>query len=125
MTQIPPERRSGRRAQRRTQDDYDGEARTKRKKKVSMINLLAAVGLLAVLALLVLISPKEPVRHAYYTIGTADNQVQDGQAVTVNEYAGLVISEVMSSNKSAVPDENGEYYDWIELWNTTDHPISL
>ena len=125
MTHISPERRSGRRAQRQPQDDYDGAARAKRKKKVSLLNLLAAAVLLAALALMVLVSPKEPVLHAYYTIGTQDNLVDDGQALTVYEYAGLVISEVMSSNKSAVPDENGEFYDWIELWNTMDHAISL
>ena len=125
MTQIPPERRSGRRTQRREQEIYSGETRAKRKKKVSTLNLLAAIALLAVLALLVMVSPKSPIRHAYYTIGTENNQVADGLAVTANEYEGLVISEIMSSNKSAVPDENGEYHDWIELWNTTDHDISL
>ena len=125
MTHIPPERRSGRRAQRQAQDDYESAARAKRKKKVSLLNLLAAVALLAALALIVLVSPKSPVLHAYYTIGSQDNLVGGGQAMTISEYEGLVISEVMSSNKSAVPDENGEYYDWIELWNTSDHPISL
>ena len=125
MTHIPPERRPGRRAQRQSRDDYDGAARAKRKKKVSALNLLAAVVLLAVLALLVLVSPKSPVLHAYYTIAAKDGLTDDGQPVALNEYAGLVISEVMSSNKAAVPDENGEYHDWIELWNTSDHPISL
>ncbi|MCH5287224.1 MAG: lamin tail domain-containing protein [Christensenellaceae bacterium] len=125
MTQIPPERRGGRRTQRREQDAYDGAERAKRKKKVSMLNLLAALVLLAVAALMVLVSPKSPVMHAYYTIGTPNNQVAEGQALTVGEYEGLVISELMSSNKSAVPDENGEYHDWIELWNSTDHDIRL
>ena len=125
MTQIPPERRTGRRTQRREQDAYAGEASAKRKKKVSTLNLLAAIALLAVLALMVLVGPKNPVMHAYYTIGNESNQVENGQALTVGEYAGLVISELMSSNKSAVPDENGEYHDWIELWNSSDHEIRL
>lgn len=38
---------------------------------------------------------------------------------------GLVISEVMSGNSSTYPNEEGEYYDWVELWNSTDHAISL
>ena len=125
MTQIPPERRAGRRAQRQSQDDFDGVTRAKRKKQVSALNLLAAIGLLAILALLVLVSPKEPVLHAYYTIADQSGEAGEEQAVALGEYAGLVISEVMSSNKAAVPDENGEYYDWIELWNTSDHPIDL
>lgn len=40
-------------------------------------------------------------------------------------YAGLVISEIMASNHTAVPDENGEYHDWIEIWNSSDHTINL
>ena len=31
----------------------------------------------------------------------------------------------MASNESAVPDENGEYDDWIELYNNTSLPINL
>ena len=124
MTQVPPERR-GRRSQRREPEQYSDAASTKRKKKVSTVNLLAGVVLLAALALLVLVSPKDPVMHAYYTIGTENNQVEGGLSTTGSEYAGLVISELMSSNNAAVPDENGEYHDWIELWNSTDHPISL
>ncbi len=37
----------------------------------------------------------------------------------------LRISEVMSSNRSAFPDEAGSFPDWIELANTGDHPIPL
>lgn len=29
------------------------------------------------------------------------------------------ISEIMDSNKGSVPDENGEYYDWVELYNSS------
>lgn len=32
--------------------------------------------------------------------------------------SALVLNEVMSSNKGSVPDENGDYPDWVELKNT-------
>lgn len=36
----------------------------------------------------------------------------------------LVINEVMSNNLSVAADPSGKYEDWIELYNTTDSPIS-
>ena len=36
----------------------------------------------------------------------------------------LVINELMSNNNSTVFDDNGDYEDWIELFNTTNFPIS-
>lgn len=38
---------------------------------------------------------------------------------------GLVINEVMSNNNAAFPDDSGEFYDWIELYNGTKGTISL
>ena len=40
------------------------------------------------------------------------------------ENGNLVINEIMSNNISAVSDNSGAYEDWIELYNTTNHPIS-
>ncbi len=37
----------------------------------------------------------------------------------------LIINEVMSSNDEYLPQNGGEYYDWIELYNNTDHTITL
>jgi hypothetical protein len=37
----------------------------------------------------------------------------------------LVINEVMTSNNSTIPDEAGEYDDWIELHNPTETIINL
>jgi hypothetical protein len=37
----------------------------------------------------------------------------------------VVISEVMTSNASFFPDTDGDYPDWIEIWNPTNTPISL
>ncbi len=38
---------------------------------------------------------------------------------------GLVISELMASNSGAVRDEDGDYPDWVELYNGTGAPIDL
>lgn len=45
-------------------------------------------------------------------------------AVTAWSPAGLYIAEVMPSNRSYART-NGQYYDWIELCNGSDGPISL
>ena len=43
----------------------------------------------------------------------------------IGAYDGLIISEVMSSNGTAVTDENGKYADWVEIWNSTEKSINL
>lgn len=60
------------------------------------------------------IAPLEPVEQALNADGSG-----------AGRYNGLVISEVMSSNKSALPDDNGSFGDWIEITNISDEPISL
>ena len=42
-----------------------------------------------------------------------------------SRYDGLVISEVMSTNAAAVPDERGEFPDWVELYNGTGADLNL
>jgi len=37
----------------------------------------------------------------------------------------VVINEVMASNTSTAADEDGEYEDWIELYNLTDQDVNL
>lgn len=37
----------------------------------------------------------------------------------------VVISEVMSSNSQYLQEEDGEYYDWIELCNQSDQPVDI
>lgn len=37
----------------------------------------------------------------------------------------LVINEVMSSNNTYLPQNGGNYYDWIELYNNSDKSINL
>lgn len=39
--------------------------------------------------------------------------------------AGLVINEIMSSNSHYIPTQDGEYYDWVELYNGSGQDIDL
>jgi hypothetical protein len=92
----------------------------KPKKHSVLPSLLFMVGVLVVM---INVLPKEPLSRAATSV-----QSPDGQAITgapPADYQGLVISEVMSANSSAVPDENGEYNDWLELWNKSEHPKNL
>jgi len=46
--------------------------------------------------------------------------------VTVSVTAGdLVINEFMADNENTVTDQDGEYDDWIELYNNSDEDINL
>ena len=38
---------------------------------------------------------------------------------------GIRINEIMSSNASTIADEEGDYSDWIELYNDSDEAVSL
>lgn len=38
---------------------------------------------------------------------------------------GLVINEFLASNTVTIPDQNGEYDDWIEIYNNSDESVSL
>ncbi|MDO4484329.1 MAG: lamin tail domain-containing protein, partial [Clostridia bacterium] len=79
----------------------------------------------AIVALIVLISPKEPLRRATYSTGTADGTTGHVQEGPNSLYQGLVISEIMPDNKTSVPDQDGKYPDWVEIWNSSDKDISL
>ncbi|MBE5804193.1 MAG: hypothetical protein E7316_06750 [Clostridiales bacterium] len=122
MEQMPPVRRgSARRTSQRSQEPVRQDSR-KKKSRVSMILALAAF--LALIGLIVICSPKEPVSRATYTAGTADGHVGASTGVS-DAYRGLRISEMMPSNRTAVPDENGSYSDWVEIWNSADTPINI
>ncbi len=86
--------------------------RGKRRDKRTLLLLL----LLVPLTLLILGSPSEPLKKAL-------NISADGSVLF--EHEGLVISEVMSVNASALPDENGNFPDWLELWNSTESEMNL
>jgi len=51
-----------------------------------------------------------------------ENQVK---TVTDEGTSGVIINEVMTSNSGFLPDEQGEFPDWIELYNPTNDDINL
>ena len=52
-------------------------------------------------------------------------QQEDTKSVTDDGVAGVIINEVMTSNSGFLPDESGDFVDWIELHNPTDEAINL
>ena len=92
-----------------------------RQKKPSVLPGL--LFLLAILAVMITVLPSEPLTHAMTSVQTPDGQAPKSSPSAV--YQGLVISEVMTANSSAVPDENGEFSDWLEVWNSSDRPIDM
>ena len=71
--------------------------------------------LAGVLVLFVLVMPKTPTVKAV-------NVSASGQ---LSSHAGLILSEVMTDNASALPDEEGKFGDWLEIENTLDTAINL
>ncbi|MBR1685662.1 MAG: lamin tail domain-containing protein [Clostridia bacterium] len=111
--------RSGRRGASRERDE---QVRARKRRRRSLVYSL--ITLAALLTVLVMVTPKEPQKRAYYTAGSEDGLVHtSGEADKT--YEGLVISEVMASNHTSVPDETGNYPDWVEVWNSSDHEIPL
>ena len=119
-----PQTTRRRRAQAEPQQVEKPAAVKRRQKRRKIGNAMAMLILAAVVVALVVLCPSDPVRHAYYTIGTDDNLVSANGAAS-GGYQGLVISEVMASNQTALPDENGEYPDWIEIWNSSDYDVEM
>lgn len=123
MSDLPPvndRRNTGRRQARR-----DETVRTMKKSRVALMASL--IVFVAAAILLVLVTPKEPISRAYYTAGTESGVVdpESGSPGLDPRYAGLVISEIMASNQTSVPDEMGVYNDWVEIWNNTGHVVNL
>jgi hypothetical protein len=60
------------------------------------------------------------------TIG-AENQLVDvnGTCSEAIEVPVLFINEIMSSNTSTITDENGEYDDWIEIYNPNSTAVNV
>ena len=96
----------------------------KLRKRKARWNFLILAIFAAAVVLVILVTPKEPVRRATYTVGTESGVTEDNGELP-GEYDGLVISEIMPSNSTAVTDENGDYPDWIEIWNSTENEINL
>ena len=75
-----------------------------------------AVQILSIIIVIVL-----AIGVAIYFFNTETNvkSIQDSGAT------GVIINEVMSSNSGFLPDEDGDFPDWIELYNPTDEAINL
>ena len=98
---------------------------TKLRRRKTRMNFILLAGFAALIVLLVLVTPKDPLRRATYSNATESGLVEGDGNEVIGAYEGLVISEVMSANSTAVTDENGKYADWVEIWNSTDKPINL
>ena len=97
---------------------------TKLRRRKARFNFILLGLMAAAVVLLVFVTPKEPTHRATYTTGTESGMVE-GAAEHTGLYDGLVISEIMPANSTAVTDENGNYPDWIEIWNSTDREMNL
>lgn len=52
--------------------------------------------------------------------------VTETPAPTANPYIGkLIVTEFMEKNKSVIPDEDGDFSDWVELYNAGSETIAL
>ena len=98
---------------------------TKLRRRKARMNFVIMAVLAALAVLLVLVTPKDPFRRATYSAATESGLVEDRGGEEIGAYDGLVISEVMASNAASVTDENGNYADWIEIWNSTGNAINL
>ena len=87
----------------------------RRKANQKDIRFPLLVALAAALLLFILILPKQ----------TTAQSVAASASGHLSTHAGLVISEVMTDNASAYPDETGKFGDWVEIRNTLDTPLSL
>ncbi len=51
-----------------------------------------------------------------------------GRANSANvseQISGIFINEILARNSQVFPDENGEYTDWVEIYNINNEPINL
>lgn len=127
MSQMPPVKPLNQQPRRRSsQSTTPAEGGISSRHGKNRVTVTLAIVLFAViLAAIVLISPKSPTGRATYSVGTESGLVEDATSGVSTYYKGLIISELMSANRTSVPDENGNYPDWLELWNRSDHAIDL
>ncbi|NLK50218.1 MAG: hypothetical protein GX294_06170, partial [Candidatus Cloacimonetes bacterium] len=38
---------------------------------------------------------------------------------------GICINEIMASNETTIADDDGDFEDWVELWNLSNEPVNL
>ena len=65
-------------------------------------------------------------RSAFYSPKGAEHDVYIYQVQAAEQTASaVVINEVMPSNSTTASDENGNFSDWIELYNNSDQAVDL
>ncbi len=85
-----------------------------KKKMKHLFPLIVAMAILALLLIIVEIFTSYD--------GTDTEDKLDNGKININ---ALVINEIMTSNKGALADKDGNTYDWIELYNGTSKDIDL
>lgn len=83
--------------------------------------LIGAAAALTVVFLLCLALGYNP----FHSVNIAGKGVAESAEDGAHGYEGLRISEIMPANGTAVPDENGNFPDWVEIWNSTNRTINL
>jgi hypothetical protein len=95
-----------------------------RNKLPTVAMLVGAVLLVALCALILTGVVKLP-----FALNDSPNGAADGGNAAANvpaPPAGVpVISEIMANNGGALEAGNGKHYDWIEVYNPTDHAVDL
>ena len=71
------------------------------------------------------ISPSIMDRNVELTLTQTDTLVAIFKMISSVEQNELVINELMASNDATVADQDGEFDDWIELYNTTNQILDL
>ncbi len=94
---------------------------TKRNTPIRNGALLLVFALL--LAAIVIVLPKDPQQTAAMVLAPGSESAQGTGGTPEN--LSIRISEVMTSNKRAYPDDTGAYPDWIEIENTSTEAVSL
>ncbi len=54
-----------------------------------------------------------------------ENNSKEFKVTKNNDYKNIIINEYMSDNKRAYYDSYGNYYDWVELYNSSSKDITL
>ena len=105
---------------------YKKAPKSKNESTIRIHNKGYIVGLIlacvALLALMYILFPHGKQMRAVKTLG---GLVENKSMQPDSKYSPLIITEVMAVNTAAVPDENGEYKDYIEIYNSGDEDINL
>ncbi len=58
-------------------------------------------------------------------IGAGSDPNDDGDVPEFSNLDGIIVNEFMASNASTIADADGDFSDWIELWNPTGAPVEI